>query len=117
MLCILNIDAITELIMTKSDLIEKILKDLGPFPLQNEPTYCDEPDYEEQLLATLQTKLADGVDIKTCEDFRHLGVDCCPICHGDYAHYEMSVIGLRDGSQAWVCDPVKYALNPQRNQS
>ena len=97
--------------MTRAELIEHILKKIGPFPLENDPPYNDEPDYEEDVLAALQVRLPEGVDIKTCGEFRHLGVECCELCHGDYAYYDMSVIELPDGTMAWVCDPIKLAIS------
>lgn len=57
------------------------------------------------------------MEIKTCEDFRHLNVECCETCHNFYAHYEMKVIQLPDGSPAWVCDSVEWAIYPERYQA
>ena len=81
--------------MTKAEIIAKTL---GSMKLN------DEPDYQTIVIAELQRKLPAGVEIKTCEDFRHLGVECCDTCHNFYPHYEMQVIQLPDGSPAWVCD-------------
>lgn len=61
-------------------------------------------------------RLPDGVEIKTCEGFKHLGVECCDTCHNFYPHYEMSVIDLPDGGKAWVCDTVKWAIYPEKNR-
>jgi hypothetical protein len=44
------------------------------------------PTYKQQVNAEIETKLADieaDFDIPTCEDFAHLGVECCPVCHLD----------------------------------
>jgi hypothetical protein len=73
----------------------------------------DEPEYRESVIAELDRKLPDGVEIKTCEDFRHLNVKCCDTCHNFYPHYEMRVIDLPDGSSAWVCDTVRWAIYPE----
>ena len=35
----------------------------------------DESAYDE--IGELQGRLPEGVDMKTCEDFRHLNVECC----------------------------------------
>jgi len=88
--------------------------DMRPIPLQTGPPFGDEPDYEEHVLETLHEKLPEGVDIKTCDDFKQLGVECCETCHRDYPHYEMSLIDLPDGGKAWVCDHVKWALFPEQ---
>lgn len=86
---------------------------MRPIPLETEPPFSDEPDYEEHVLETLHQRLPEGVNIKTCEDFQHLGVECCDCCHGSYAHYEMSLIDLPDGGKAWVCDHVLWAIFPE----
>jgi hypothetical protein len=73
----------------------------------------DEPEYQELVIAELDRKLPNGVEIKTCEDFCHLNVKCCDTCHKFYPHYEMRVIDLPDGSPAWVCDTVRWAIYPE----
>jgi hypothetical protein len=73
----------------------------------------DEPDYQTIVIAELQRKLPEGVEIKTCEDFKHLNVECCDTCHNFYPHYEMRLIELPDGSPAWVCDTVRWAIYPE----
>lgn len=95
--------------MTKSDIIEKTLKEIGPRLEEHE-----EP-YREIVIAELRERLPD-TDIKTCEDFRHLNVACCDTCHTFYPHYEMSLIDLPDGAKAWVCDPVRWAIYPEQYQ-
>jgi hypothetical protein len=62
----------------------------------------------------LQDVLPDGMDIKVCEDFKHLNVECCKTCHEFYPHYDMSLIDLPGGVKAWVCDSVKWALYPEK---
>ena len=94
-------------------IIEKTLREVGPFPIENEPPFSGEQDEEEFITSVLQDKLPDSVEIKTCEDFKHLGVECCEICHGRYAHYEMKVIDLPKSGKAWVCGPVKRAIYPE----
>jgi hypothetical protein len=41
------------------------------------------------------------MDIPTCDDFRHLNVECCDTCHNFHPHYETKQIDLRSGG--WVC--------------
>lgn len=96
--------------MTKADIISKTLREMGPIQLENGPPYIDEPDEQELVLSVLQWGLPTDVDIRTCEDFKHLGVECCQTCHGFYPHYDMSLIDLPDGEKAWVCDTVKRAI-------
>lgn len=101
--------------MTKAEVITMVLTEIGPFTLEYEPPYSDEPDDEEVVIAELEGRLPNGLDIKTCVDFKHLGIECCETCHGHYAHYEMSIIDLPGGGQAWVCCPVKRAIYPKAN--
>ncbi len=72
--------------------------------------YDDSVDEDEVIIAELDSRLPD-TDLKTCSDFAHLSVNCCETCHKFYPEYEMSVIRLPDGGTAWVCDPVKDAVN------
>ena len=90
--------------MTKAEIISKTLAE----------SRCPD-DYRQGVIDELQKRLHD-VDIKTCEDFRHLNVECCETCPNFYPHYEMSVIDLPDGSKAWVCDAVKWAIYPEEHR-
>jgi|ERR1019366_7535828 hypothetical protein len=101
--------------VTKNEIIEKTLKEIGPRLEEHEEPYSEEPDWEEIVIAELHERLPE-TDIKTCEDFRHLNVTCCDTCHTSYPHYEMSLIDLPDGAKAWVCDPVKWAIYPEQYQ-
>jgi hypothetical protein len=101
--------------MKKAEIISKTLaamRDISPAHEQS----SDESDYEKIVVAELERRLPDGVDIRTCEDFGHLNVQCCDTCHNFYPHYEMKVIALPDGSPAWVCDAVEWAIYPERYQ-
>jgi hypothetical protein len=63
--------------MDKAGIIEKTLREIGQFAPANEP-YGDEPDEAAFIISVLRDVLPDGADIRTCEDFRHLNVRCCP---------------------------------------
>lgn len=93
--------------MTRNEIIEKTLKDMRRGPLDPEAEAIDK--------AELQCRLPD-TEIKTCEDFKHLNVECCETCHRYYPVYEMKLIDLPDGTKAWVCDPVEWAIYPERRQ-
>ena len=95
--------------VTKNEIIEKTLKEIGPRLEEHEEPYSEEPDFEEIVIAELQGKLPD-TDIKTYEDFRHLNVECCELCHECFPQYQMNLIDLPDGAQAWVCDPISWAI-------
>jgi len=97
--------------MNKAEIVSKTLKEMGRISLQTQPPYSDEQDEEEFIISVLQDVLPDGVNIKVCEDFKHLNVECCETCHEFYPHYDMSLIDLPDGGKAWVCDAIKCALS------
>jgi hypothetical protein len=99
--------------MTKVEIISQTLKNIGVSPTQGKLLFDGEQDEEAFIISVLRDVLPEG-DIKTCEDFRHLEVDCCNLCH-EHSHYDMSVIKLPDGEKAWVCGSVKSALFPSRS--
>ena|ERR1700758_3764172 len=102
--------------MNKADIIEKTLKEMKLLPLKAEPPISDEPDEEEFIVSVLRDLLPEGVDIRTCEDFKQLQVECCQTCHDLYPHYDMSLTNLADGGKAWVCDNVKWAIYPEEHR-
>jgi hypothetical protein len=51
-----------EEVMTKTEIIEKTLRELQPF----------DQDEEEFIMSVLRDARPEGVSIRTCEDFRHL---------------------------------------------
>jgi hypothetical protein len=95
--------------MTKNDIIDEIMAKLPPDPHDGKGDYDDEPDYRESVLATLRDRLPDDVDIRTCSDFRNLGEQCCEPCHA-YPHYDMYLVDLPSGGQAWICCAVRRSL-------
>lgn len=101
--------------MTRNEIIQKTLRDMNMVSEAGDRT-CDEETYS-QVVGHLQTRLPEGVDIKTCEDFKHLGAECCDTCHHFYPEYEMEFIDLPDGGKGWVCDQVKWAIYPERYEA
>jgi hypothetical protein len=102
--------------MTKAEIIRTTVERLE-VSLQNNPQFGVQVDDLELVVVELQDVLPYDVDIRTCEDFKHLGVRRCETCHGENAHYEMALIALPDGGQAWVCDSVRWAINPKHQGS
>jgi hypothetical protein len=95
--------------MTRNEIIDKTLKDLGfPQNLEHDGRFDDDPDEEELIVAELQRVLPEG-DLKTCADFKKLSVECCENCHRFYPHYDMILIETTDG-HAWVCCAVAEAV-------
>jgi hypothetical protein len=97
--------------LDKADIIAKTLKEMN-CTMVHQPPLSVEPDQEDFVISVLHDLLPQG-DIKTCEDFNHLNIECCQICH-ENAAYEMSVVTLPDGCHAWLCDAVKSAIFPER---
>lgn len=53
--------------MTKAEIVSKVLTEMGPFTLEYEPPYSDEPDDEEVVIAELEGRLPNGVEINTLQ--------------------------------------------------
>ncbi|HWY52976.1 MAG TPA: hypothetical protein VNZ03_00830 [Terriglobales bacterium] len=83
--------------MNKTEIIAKTMKDMTPIGMQTEPPFSDEQDEEGFVFSVLQDVLPDGVDIRTCDDFKHPNVECCETCRNFYPHYDMSLIDLPGG--------------------
>ncbi len=99
--------------MTKDEIIAKTLRELKLMPLESQPPSSDEQALIDYVTAELMEKLPDGIDIRTCDDFKHLGAQCCETCH-ELPDTEMYVIDLPDGGKAWVCDQVQWAIYPEK---
>ncbi len=65
--------------------------------------------YSTVITAELEKRLTEETYL-TCEDFDHFDVNCCDTCHTCYPHYEMWVVVLSDGRNAWVCDSIRGIL-------
>jgi hypothetical protein len=65
--------------------------------------------YDDFVIAELNEQLPEG-EIKTCEDFKHLNVECCETCHRYYPHFDVKLVTLPDGSTAWICCRLRTAL-------
>lgn len=93
--------------MKKADIIAKTIHDMAR-------KHERDAQYKaEVVVPTLNERVPEG-DSKTCEDFKHLNLECCETCHTFYAHYEMDAVDLPDGSKAWICHAVKSALIPEK---
>jgi hypothetical protein len=98
--------------MNKAEIISKTLRAMNLLTTEPKLPVNEGQDEEAFIISALQDVLPDGVDIRTCEDFCRLNVECCTTCHNFYPHYEMKLIVLPDGSPAWVCDKVLWAIYP-----
>jgi hypothetical protein len=69
-------------------------------------------EYDRDVFIPEMQKRLPAGDIVTCEDLG-LEIECCPICHGFYPHYDMDVVRLADGRTGWICCAVRQALFPE----
>jgi hypothetical protein len=95
--------------MTKNQIIEKTVKDI----CEHRGVAKLDLELEEYISATVGVCLPDG-DIRTCADFKHLGVECCDTCHGFMPETEMYLIDLLEGDKAWICCAVRSELFPEK---
>lgn len=104
--------------MTKSEIIEKVLREFRDVSEETGIPGRDDANYEKVIVAALENSLRNaepGIDIRTCEDFGYLGVRCCEGCHDIHQHYEISLIDIEGGGNAWVCCAINRALNPSNH--
>jgi len=100
--------------MTREQIIEKTLGEMSLFsPSEPGSQSSGEAGSLSAVIAELRRRLPDG-NIKTCGSFKHLNAACCDPCHTSCPHTDMSVIDLPDGTKAWVCCAVEYAIYPER---
>jgi hypothetical protein len=103
--------------VTKAQIIEKAVKAMNLAPPEHElPRSLEQEEDEAFVISVLHDRLQGdpNIDIRTCEAFKHLMVECCELCHGHCAHYEMKTIDLPNGGKAWVCGPLKWAIYPEK---
>jgi hypothetical protein len=103
--------------MKKADIIAAALKELQGQEEKLSAEAVDLPVYKQQVIAELERKLADvqpDLDIPTCEDFAHLAVECCQVCHVEYPEWELGLIEIESGGRAWLCCALDRALNPSK---
>ncbi len=103
--------------MKKKDIVGAALKDLLAREESLAAVSVDVRAYKRQVIATLEKKLAGvqpNLDIPTCDDFAHLGVECCSVCHIDYPEWELDLVKIELGGQAWLCCALDRALNPSK---
>jgi hypothetical protein len=66
--------------------------------------------YRAIIVAELEKRLDARTEYLACEDFAFFDVNCCSICHDQYAHYNMNVVELADGRVVWACCPFEHIL-------
>jgi len=103
--------------VTKSQIIEKVLKEFRNVSQETGIPGRDDANYEKVIVAVLEKSLRgveQDTEIRTCEDFGYLGVHCCEGCHDIHQHYEISLIEIESGGNAWICCAIDGALNPSK---
>jgi len=104
--------------LKKAAIIAKTLADMKNVPSHEDLSFASAPEEEKIAIQTLEAKLRKiepDCEIRTCGDFGHLLAECCEICHTFSPHYEMSLLDVEGGGEAWICCAVDGALNPQKH--
>ena len=100
--------------MTRGEIIDKTLREMGILLSSGEYAQSrDEAGKVSTVITELRRRLPDG-NIETCGAFKHLKSGCCAPCHTSRPHIDMNLIDLPDGTKAWVCCAVEWAIYPKR---
>ena len=100
--------------MTRGEIIGKTLRELGVLLPSGEYAQSgDGAGHVSTVITELRRRLPNG-KIKTCGAFKHLKAGCCAPCHTSRPHTDMNLIELPNGSKAWVCCAVEWAIYPER---
>jgi hypothetical protein len=100
--------------MTRGEIIDKTLREMGiPVPAGEYAQSRDGAGQVSTVITELRRRLPNG-KIKTCGAFKHLKAGCCAPCHTSRPHIDMNLIELPDGTKAWVCCAVEWAIFPER---
>ena len=70
--------------MTKGEIIESVLKEMRSGATLRGRRPSEEDEDERNVITHLENLLQDAqpdTDIRTCNDFIHLNVECCTTCH------------------------------------
>ncbi len=101
--------------VTKTQIVSEMLKLAEPerTPAQgaDDGTGYSEEEIVKILDHTLAGLTADS-RVRTCADFSHLNVECCQTCHCHDPHFEITLIEVESGGNAWICCALDRALNP-----
>ena len=101
--------------MTREEIIEKTLGEMSmSSSLEQGSQSSNKADHLSTVIAELQRRLPPGNKFKTCGAFKHLNAGCCDPCHTFRPHTDMNLIDLPDGTKAWVCCTVEWAIYPER---
>jgi hypothetical protein len=104
--------------LKKAAIIAKTLADMKNVPSHEELTLAGDKEEENIAIQTLEAKLRKfepDREIRTCSDFGHLLAECCEICHTFSPHYEMTLLDVEGGGEAYICCAIDRALNPQKH--
>jgi hypothetical protein len=100
---------------TKSEITAQVLAIAEAYAtlVANAPE-CYEAFSVSEVRSVLDAALKDvppGIAVRTCDDFADLCVGCCETCHCFDPHYELALIDIESGGNAWIC----CALNPLKH--
>ena len=101
--------------VTKTQIITETLKFAEPKTTAAQGGDDDTGYSEEEIVKVLHRSLAglpaDSL-LRPCADFSQLNVECCETCHYHDPHFEMALIDVEGGGNAWICCALDRALNP-----
>jgi len=106
--------------MTKAQIVEKVVNDFWNHSEENGIPRGNGACYEKTIIEAVEKSLQQvdlDADIRTCMDFGYLNIKCCENCHGMYEHFELSLIEIESGGNAWICCALDKALNPMKYAS
>lgn len=106
--------------MKKKDIVGAALKDLLAREESLAAVSVDVRAYKRQVIATLEKKLAGvqpNLDIPTCDDFAHLGVECCSVCHIDYPEWELDLVkSSSEDKHGCAAHSIVLSIRPSERQ-
>ena len=110
----------------RQELIERLMTEFFREPEHPSPSYerrgivvsgvkITNPEAIKQYTRRkLERRIPAVESLKTCEDFKHLNVNCSDCaCHSIYEIYDMQLVPLPEGGYAWVCCAIDHAIRPE----
>ena len=101
--------------MTREEIIEKTLREMNLLSSSEDGSQSsNKAGRLSTVIAELQRRLPPATKSRPAAAFKHLNAGCCDPCHTSRPHTDMNLIGLPDGTKAWVCCAVEWAIYPER---
>ena len=91
--------------MKKGEIVANVLAEVCGTQRDDVRWNGSEASYEAYVAKALPGRLwgiSPEIEVTTCDDLRHLGIHCCPVCHNEYPD-EKELAKLESGALAWLC--------------